>query len=227
MNRPFFRNPRGITLIELLIALAIFGLVSAASYRLFVAQGRAYVVQDQVGEIQQNIRAGMELLLRDVRMAGYDSGSPTSQITVNNPIVPGTKNPVVSGTKAITVSYEYDDVTLYTIQYWRDDATSTVFRKLTTTKPDGTTVDGPDDPLLENVDLFQLSYGIDHGPSGTEDGMMDYWEPDPTKIGSRRIVAVQIRLMARPDPVNPDVQKLVSPRTLESIVALRNLTFVP
>ncbi len=221
MNRPFFRNSRGITLIELLIALVIFGLVSAGSYRLFVAQGRAYVVQDQVGEIQQNIRAGMELLLRDVRMSGYDSGSPTSQITISNPIT-------AVGTDSITVRYEYDDTTQYTIEYWREAATSTLWRRLTATRPDGSNAAPPtQDALLENVDVFNLSYGIDHGLSGTEDGMVDYWEPDPTKIGSRRIVAVRIELTARPDQTNPDVQKLVTARTLESTVALRNLTFVP
>lgn len=216
MNRRILRNARGITLIELLIAFVIFTVVSGASYRLFVAQGRAYVVQDQVGEIQQNIRAGMELLLRDVRMAGYDSGSPTSQITINNPVIPDVEK--------ITVSYEYDDTTQYTVAYWREAATSTLWRSLTATRPDGSNAALPTrDALLENVDLFQLWYGIDTN----EDGMMDKWETDPTKVGSQRVVAVRIQLTARPDQTNPDVQKLVSPRTLESIVALRNLTFVP
>ena len=221
MNRSPFRNARGITLIELLIAFAIFALVSGASYRLFVAQSKAYAVQDQVGEIQQNIRAAMELVLRDIRMAGYNSTSLTSQITINNPILPGAQ--------AITVSYQYDDTTQYTVAYWRDNATSTLFHQLTATKPDGSIVAGTGTPdaLLNNVAAFSLSYGIDCDAAGNQDGMVDYWETDPTQIGSKRVVAVQIQLIENPDPANPDVQKVVSKRTLTSIVALRNLTFTP
>ena len=55
-----------------------------------------------------------------------------------------------------------------------------------------------------------------------EDGNVDYWETDSTKIGSRKVVAVRLQLTAKADPVNPDVQAIVSPRTLQSIVTLRN-----
>jgi prepilin-type N-terminal cleavage/methylation domain-containing protein len=56
-------SEKGVTLIELLVALVICGIVVAAIYRLFVAQTRAYTVQDQVAEAQQNVRNAMELLV--------------------------------------------------------------------------------------------------------------------------------------------------------------------
>ncbi len=65
-------NEKGVTLIELMVALVICGIIVAAIYRLFVAQARSYTVQDQVAESQQNVRNAMELLLRDIRMAGFD-----------------------------------------------------------------------------------------------------------------------------------------------------------
>jgi hypothetical protein len=74
------------------------------------------------------------------------------------------------------------------------------------------------------VEILNFSYGVDYDAAGNEDGMVDYWENDSTKIGTRRIVAVRVQLTARPDPVNPDVQVMVSPRTLESTVAVRNLS---
>jgi len=65
-------NEKGVTLIELLVALVICAIVVAAIYRLFVAQTRAYTVQDQVAEVQQNVRNAMELIVRDIRMTGFD-----------------------------------------------------------------------------------------------------------------------------------------------------------
>ena len=214
MKNKACHNEKGMTLIELLIAFAIFAIVSAGSYRLFVSQSRAYAVQDQVVEIQQNIRTAMEIILRDVRMTGYDSDRTTSKININNPLT--------AGNHSITVNYEYDDATQYTVAYWREDATSRLFRQLTATKDDGSAVAGPQCVLLENVDALNITYGIDHDAAGIEDGTVDYWETDSTKIGSRRVVAVRLQLTAKADPVNPDVQAMVSPRTLQSIVTLRN-----
>ena len=214
MKNKACHNEKGMTLIELLIAFVIFAIVSAGSYRLFVSQSRAYAVQDQVVEIQQNIRTAMEIILRDVRMTGYDSDRTTSKINIINPLT--------AGDHSIAVNYEYDDTTQYTVAYWREDATSRLFRQLTATKDDGSTVAGPQCVLLENVDALSITYGIDHDAAGIEDGIVDYWETDSTKIGSRRVVAVRLQLTAKADPVNPDVQAMVSPRTLQSIVTLRN-----
>jgi type IV pilus assembly protein PilW len=213
-------NKRGITLLELLVALVIFGIVTAGSYRLFVAQSKAYVVQDQVVEIQQNIRAAMEILLRDLRMAGFDNDR-TSKIPIAG------YNPIVPGDHSLTISYEHDSMTQYSVVFWRDENTSRLLRQLTTTKDDGSSVPGPQDVILENVDALDFSYGVALLIGGNEDGMVDQWEDDSTKIGSNKVVAVRVQLTARPEPVNPDVQTMVSPRTLESTVALRNLTFKP
>ena len=65
----------GLTLIELVIALAVAGILLAAGYGIFVAQQKTYAVQDRVVEIQQHARTAMNLLARDLRMAGH--GVPT------------------------------------------------------------------------------------------------------------------------------------------------------
>src|SRR5512139_2881385 len=111
-------NAKGLTLIELLIALVIFGFAIAGVYRVFVFQSRAYTVQDQVVEVQQGTRSAMEILLRDLRMAGYDNDSLTSKVTVVNPILSG------DGSKAnpIIVEFEYDDTTRYSVAYWIEGA---------------------------------------------------------------------------------------------------------
>ncbi|MBN1276285.1 MAG: PilW family protein [Deltaproteobacteria bacterium] len=62
---------RGFTLIELLISMAIAGIVTAAIYAAFQAQQRSSVIQENVNQMQQNLRAAMEIVIKDVRMAGY------------------------------------------------------------------------------------------------------------------------------------------------------------
>ena len=63
---------RGFTLIELLVALAIFGIAIGAIYGVYISQTRTYTVQNQVTTAQQDVRAGIDLMSRELRMAGFD-----------------------------------------------------------------------------------------------------------------------------------------------------------
>lgn len=65
------RDQEGFTLIELFIAIAISSIIAAAIYNLFLAQKKAYSVQEQVVETQQNARMAMHLLTKELRMTGY------------------------------------------------------------------------------------------------------------------------------------------------------------
>lgn len=66
---------RGFSLIEILIAVAISSIMITAIYQLFHSQKSSYLIQDQVAEMQQNLRAGLFLMTKEIRSAGYD---PTS-----------------------------------------------------------------------------------------------------------------------------------------------------
>ncbi len=83
------KNHEGFTLIELMIALAVSAFVLAAAYSTYSSHQKVSSVQKQVVDMQQNIRAGMYLMGREIRMAGYDpykkSGkSSGAGITVTN-----------------------------------------------------------------------------------------------------------------------------------------------
>jgi type IV pilus assembly protein PilW len=71
-NTVKLKNSEGFTLLELLLALAIFMIVIGAAYSTFLSQQKSYMVQEQVADMQQNIRAGMFVMQRELRMAGYD-----------------------------------------------------------------------------------------------------------------------------------------------------------
>jgi prepilin-type N-terminal cleavage/methylation domain-containing protein len=66
---------KGVTLIELMIVLVIAGILVGGIYTLFATQQRSYFVQDRVTGIQQDARAVLTFMARDVRMAGFLSGA--------------------------------------------------------------------------------------------------------------------------------------------------------
>jgi len=62
----------GFTMVELLVAMAITAVVMAAVYSLYKTQQDSYIAQDQVVEMQQNVRASLYQMARDLRMAGFN-----------------------------------------------------------------------------------------------------------------------------------------------------------
>src|SRR5262247_1958713 len=61
------RGRRGFTMVELLIALVLLGLVSAALYRVLVNNQRLYMAQTQRIDLAQNIRAAGSILPAEFR----------------------------------------------------------------------------------------------------------------------------------------------------------------
>ena len=94
------RTAKGFTLVEIIIAMAVGMIVLATLYSLFSAQNQAFSVQEQIVEMQQNARSGMEIMLRDLRMAGYNPRKI-------NPWISGTK-PGLTGATSASVSYAAD-----------------------------------------------------------------------------------------------------------------------
>jgi type IV pilus assembly protein PilW len=85
------QKENGFSIIELLIALALTGIVMVAVYKALSSQQKVYVAQDEVVAMQQDLRAVMEIMVQGIRMAGYD---PTSSkqfgfISLPSPGSPG------------------------------------------------------------------------------------------------------------------------------------------
>lgn len=62
----------GFTLVELMAAMTISVMVMTAVFSAYFAQHKSYRIQVQMSELQQNLRAAMYFLERDVRSAGCD-----------------------------------------------------------------------------------------------------------------------------------------------------------
>lgn len=112
---------QGFTMVELLIAMVISLLALGAIYSTFLAQHRSYQVQEETAEMQQNIRAGMYYMQREIRMAGSDpfntgnfgitAANPTS-ITFTEDIGnggAGAPDGVLNGNETITYNFADSD----------------------------------------------------------------------------------------------------------------------
>lgn len=62
---------RGLSLIELMVAIVISSLLMAGTIQIFVNNKKTYQVQEAVSRLQENGRFGMQFLTRDIRMADF------------------------------------------------------------------------------------------------------------------------------------------------------------
>ena len=76
-------NNKGFTLAELLVGLFVSGIVMTTILSAYYTQNKSYAVQDQLAAMVQNLRAAMDIMIRETRMAGYDpTGSTDAGIVV-------------------------------------------------------------------------------------------------------------------------------------------------
>jgi prepilin-type N-terminal cleavage/methylation domain-containing protein len=74
---------KGFTIVELLVAMTISLVVIAAITYTFKSQQDSYIIQTQVSSMQQNLRAAMYMLTRDIQMAGYYTNFDPDTYTMN------------------------------------------------------------------------------------------------------------------------------------------------
>ena len=85
MKMKTHQSERGFTIAELVVAMALSGVLMAGIYSAYYSQQKAYIAQDQVAEMQQNIRVALYHLESEVRMAGYDpTGEAEAGILIAN-----------------------------------------------------------------------------------------------------------------------------------------------
>jgi type IV pilus assembly protein PilW len=100
MNYYYKNNERGFTLVEMLIAMTIGLIIMAALSSTFLMQRKTYDVQEQIVEMVQTARAAMDMMTREIRMAGYD---PTGTMQRSDP----------TGAKFVGIPYDADKLQIY------------------------------------------------------------------------------------------------------------------
>ncbi len=76
-RKPIVRagSNRGFTLLEIMVALVVFALVGVAIFQILVHTNQSEDVGQSLTEAQQNARAALDTILRDLRQAGYNIDS--------------------------------------------------------------------------------------------------------------------------------------------------------
>jgi prepilin-type N-terminal cleavage/methylation domain-containing protein len=95
-------NRKGVTLIELMIALVISTTIVAAIYRIFLTQQSAYTVQDDVVDMQQSVRVAVNEMMREIRMAGFGNVQSRLPVTINGTAYNNVINPDTPTAGALT-----------------------------------------------------------------------------------------------------------------------------
>jgi type II secretory pathway pseudopilin PulG len=73
----------GFTLVEVLVALAITMIVMAAVFGLLVKGQTTFEREPEVADLNQNIRVGLDMISRDLALAGYKA-PPAASIVWND-----------------------------------------------------------------------------------------------------------------------------------------------
>ena len=189
----------GFTLVELLIAMTIGLIILAALSNTFLMQRKTYDIQEQIVEMVQTARAAMDMMTREIRMAGYDpTGAGFDGITYSSSQLQIRADLDGSGStdgtnENIRYAY-YDKDSSYPYQIKRK------------------TGNGSFQPFAENIQSFTFEY-LDSAGSATT-----------TTADIRQI---RITIIARASKADADyfANNGYRTHTLTSLITPRNLAF--
>lgn len=71
----------GFTILEVLIAMAVMGVLTTSIFKLYISQHQNYLIQDDISTIQQNGRAVIDIIARSTRMAGFGTPDAMDALT--------------------------------------------------------------------------------------------------------------------------------------------------
>jgi len=150
------KNKKGLTVLELVISLGIMSIALTSIYGLYMTYVRVYTTEGVTSRVQQGVRAGIDMMVRDIRMAGLDpegvgtfgiieANAQSIRITADRDMDGDLDEPDISGgsvesnLEQIAFTYDGNNI-LEMILYKSDDTIETR------------------DTLLENVSNLNFSY---------------------------------------------------------------------
>jgi len=243
MKTSYQKLQTGFTLVELMIAVAISGIIMTAVYQMFIGQRKAYSLQNEIAEMQQNVRASEHMMTREIRMAGYKV--PDIYIggdVPGEPFTDGEKDAFEEATsQSIAFTSDVDgDGKMETIRYslkknslvremWRWDVQKGKWKK-----------SGGARSISENIESLKFSYwiladgeGLNNNQDDDGDSYVDeegelLFTNQPSKKEKEHIIVVRFTLTAknaRPDPdyIHPVHGDHFRRITLSSTVKPRNM----
>jgi len=77
-------SQKGFSLIELMVAMGIASILMAGIYTFYHHQLKTHITQQEMVDMQQDARAAMYMMTREIRMAGYDPQNAGAAIRTAN-----------------------------------------------------------------------------------------------------------------------------------------------
>ncbi len=198
MTRDPQQSFKGFTLIELVVALGLSLVTVSAVYSLYVSELKAQMVREDRLEMQQQARVVMDVVSRELLMAGYDPRGVNQDGDLGNDFLGITYDPArliimadLNGNGVIAEANE-------SITFLYDSKTHTLRRN----------TGGGNQPFGENIESFVIEY-FDKGGNPTIDSksiqqvkisvIARTEDPDPSYLlnGGYRTVTLQSRLTPR------------------------------
>lgn len=221
-NCQYSKQNKGFTLIELLIAMFVGLIVLGATYAVFISQNKELNKQEQIAVMQQNARMAMEIMTREIMMAGYNQTTATSVPRCTNALVAaGTSCVGITSAGSNTIKFTADLNGSGSItpddQFEGDNADENVaydadlslsvksLRRNSKYTKSGSSYQ----PVVEYVDLLSFEYYDGATPPAITDILAD-------------IRRIQITVTTRTANIDPDFGA-VRTYTLTSYVTPRNL----
>jgi type IV pilus assembly protein PilW len=198
MSRWRISSCEGFTLIEMVVALALSLVTVSAVYSLYVSELRAQNVREDRLEMQQQARVVIDVVSRELLMAGYDPGGVNHDVDLSNDFLGITYDPGrlmikadLNGNGLIADANE-------SIMFVYDAKTHTLRRN----------TGGGNQPFGENIESFLVEYFDQEGKLATHSLAIRQVgitvtarteKPDPrfSKNGGYRTVTLHSRLTPR------------------------------
>jgi len=204
----------GFTLIELLIAMTIGLIILGALSSTFIIQRKTYAIQEQTVEMVQTGRAAMDMMSREIRMAGYDpKGSAVAGIVsaTSNSInftLDITDDAGTGSPDGDTVGGDPNENITYSL-YTPADGIQKLGRK--------STAIAVNQPVAEHIQSLEFKYWDDSATEYNESTMLSRPVAVPANIR-----VIQITITARTTKSAPDSSGYRT-YTLTSFITPRNL----
>lgn len=147
------RGVGGFTLVEMMVSMAISLVVLAAIAGTFTVQTRQNSAEEQIGQMQQNVRGALDLMIREIQMAGYKPAGGSF-----NGIETSTSTTLRIKLDLNSSGDETDEAT-DDISYSFDSSTGLITRTLNNTGSSATVAD--------NITAFSFTYLDANGASTT------------------------------------------------------------
>ena len=181
-------NHKGFTLIELLVAMTVGLVVMAGVSMTFRSQQKSYLLQEQMAAMQQNLRAAMYHMEREIRMAGCDPNKSASAqfATANATSIAFTQD--LRGTTEGSLPDGDTDDPNENITYYLNDIDGDGFGdELRRNDPNGI----GDQVIADNISALNFVYLRQDGARLDDDGAGN------VTTGMPQIRSVEVTLLAR------------------------------